>query len=83
MQKQGKSTTIIDAHDKIQGIQTKLDWWNKIIQKGIYTNFPTFDDWKVNKSCNEISDLKIEICQHLTIFKTNFDDAIFNDNALG
>ena len=82
---QGKSITIIDARDKISVFQTKLDLLTKRIQKGIYANFPTFDEWKVNKSCNKISDLEIEVCQHLTVLKTNFDadfdDATFNNNA--
>jgi len=29
----------------------------------IYENFPTFHDWKVSKSHNEIFDLGDEICQ--------------------
>ena len=69
----GKSITVIDAPDKTRGFQTKLDLWTKRIQKDIYVNFSTFDDWKVNKSCSKISDLEIEICQHLTVLKTNFD----------
>ena len=78
---QGKRITIIDARDKIRGFQTKLDLWTRRIQKGIHANFLTFHDWKVNKSGNKISDLEIETCQHLSVLKTSFDDAIFNDNA--
>ena len=69
MQMQGKSITIVDAHHKIQGFQKKLDLWSRRVQKGIYVNFPTFDDWKVNRNRNEISDLKVEICQHLAALK--------------
>ena len=41
---QGKSITIVDARNKIQGFQKKLDLWSRRVQKGIYANFPTFDD---------------------------------------
>ena len=85
VQMQGKNVTIIDVCDKIQGFQKKLDLWSRRVQKGIYTNFPTFDDWKVNRSCNEISDLKVEIRQHLATLKNNFDGyfegAITNSTA--
>ena len=83
---QEKSITIIDARDKIQGFQKKLDLWSRRVQKGIYANFPTFDDWKVNRNRNEISDLKVKICQHLAALKNNFDGyfegAISNSTAL-
>ena len=70
---QGKNVTIVDVRDKIQGFQTKLDLWSRRVQKGIYANFPTFDDWKVNRSSKEIFDLEVEICQHLSTLKNNFD----------
>ena len=70
---QGKSITIVDARDKIQGFQKKIDLCSRRVQKGIYANFPTFDDWKVNRNRNEISDLEVEICQHLAALKNNFD----------
>ena len=70
MQMQGKSITIVDAHDKIQGFQKKLDLWSRRVQKGICANFPTFDDWKVNRNRNKICDLEVEICQHLATLKT-------------
>ena len=47
--------------------------WSRRVQKGIYANFPTFDNWKVNRSCNEISDVEVEICQHLASLKNSFD----------
>ena len=72
MQMQEKSITIVDARDKIQGFQKKLDLWSRRVQKGIYANFPTFNDWKVNRNRNEISDLEVEICQHLAALKHNF-----------
>ena len=50
VQMQGKNVTIIDVRDEIQGFQTKLDLWSRRVQKEIYANFPTFDDWKVNRS---------------------------------
>ena len=81
---QRKSVTIIDARDKISVFQTKV-LWTKRIQKGLYANFFTFNDWKVNKSRNQISDLEFEICQHLNVLKINFDayfdNATFNNSA--
>ena len=44
MQMQGKSITIVDARDKIQGFQKRLDLWSTRVQKGNCANFPTFDD---------------------------------------
>ena len=86
MQMQGKSITIVDARDKIQGFQKKLDLWSRRVQKGIYANFSTFDDWKVNRNCNEICDLEVEICQHLAALKINFagyfEGVISNSTAL-
>ena len=73
VQMQGKSVAIIDVRDKIQSFQTKLDLWSRRVQKEINANFPTFDNWKVNRNRNEISDLKVEICQHLAALKNNFD----------
>ena len=86
MQMQGKSITIVDARDKIQGFQKKLDLWSRRVQKGIYANFSTFDDWKVNRNRNEICDLEVEICQHLAALKKNFagyfEGVISNSTAL-
>jgi len=38
---------------------TKLHPWSRRVQKGIYANFRTFDDGKVSKTHNEISNLDI------------------------
>ena len=55
------------------------------VQQGIYANLLAFDDWKVNKSRSDFSDLKVEICQHLAVLKTSseayFDDATFNNSV--
>ena len=83
---QGKSITVVDARDKIQGFQKKLDLWSRRVQKGNYANFSTFDDWKVNRNRNEICDLEVEICQHLAALKNNFagyfEGVISNSTAL-
>ena len=53
----------------------RKNWlWSRRVQKRICANFPTFDDWKVNRNCNEICNLGVEICQQLAALKNNFDD---------
>ena len=78
---QGKSVAIIDVRDKIQGFWAKLYLRTRGVQQGIYANLLAFDDWKVNKSRNDFSDLEVEICKHLAVLKTSsesyFDGAIF------
>ena len=84
---QGKSVTCIDVRDKIWGFQTNLDLWfvgyessNRNLRK-----FPTFDNWKLSKSYNEICNLGVEISQHLVALRNSFDSyfggAAFNNTV--
>ena len=78
------TVTVFDVRDEIQGLRTKLDLQARRVHQRIHANFPGFDDWKVNKSHN-FSDLEVEICQYLAVFKSDFnayfDGAIFNNDA--